>query len=473
MNSNVLFQISTIVLALALAAVLIVVYVIPEEESYVKHNVNEGLIEVDEFDIVDEYSRSSTKGRLLVVNDGEFKIKLIADITVAQGDFGGFRATFDSGVVVDRLYCEFNGDIEETEVSGYSLFYYSDYIKGGQTTIVVDSSELDVTGKHKPGSGMLVVDLKMDPKKSIDGVDTVECFIGIGSRTSPEGYRILNPAYEKFFLPTKDANKEEKGGYYKQDAYQKDLRISDSIEPVTVRFDGPGLTLKLSPSISAVNDNVFSFVPDLVIPAGQGKFRSLRMSFGVEPFSHSKILSATYTDLEAMDPKAYAYGSRYYLGKGAAIESDELRFTDSRTFTFDKDLDHGDVSVSIVVEMAQEGRVNTYSKMLDFHLSRSGVFYDIVDYWVRGHAVDHPTDGDMVDFKRTVESGNVVRIWGDYTEISKLARLDTAYDPKSVLTAAIYVSDEGATYSKAFYNDGSLATDLDAWATSVLAEDAP
>jgi hypothetical protein len=67
----------------------------------------------------------------------------------------------------------------------------------------------------------------------------------------------------------------------------------------------------------------------------------------------------------------------------------------------------------------------------------------------------------------------VVRIWGDYTEVSKLARLETAYDPDSVLTAAVYVSDEGATYSKAFYNNGRLAADLDAWATSVLAKDAP
>ncbi len=180
MNSNVVFQISTVVLALALAAVLIVVYVIPEDNSYVKPKINSGLIEVDEFDIVDSYSGSSTKGRILVINDGELRIRLMADIIVAEGDWSGFGASFSEGVVVERICCEFNGDIEETESNGYCYFYNG--TRGAE--IIVDCEYHPYsTGKHKPGSGTLMVDLKMDPEKRDDGLDAVMCATGIGCRT--------------------------------------------------------------------------------------------------------------------------------------------------------------------------------------------------------------------------------------------------------------------------------------------------
>ena len=465
MNSNVVFQISTVVLALALAAVLIVVYVIPEDNSYVKPKINSGLIEVDEFDIVDSYSGSSTKGRILVINDGELRIRLMADIIVAEGDWSGFGASFSEGVVVDRICCEFNGDIEETESNGYCYFYNG--TRGAE--IIVDCEYHPYsTGKHKPGSGTLMVDLKMDPEKRDDDLDAVMCTIGIGSRTSEKGIRIIHPAYERFLLPVKDADREEAGGSYRQDGEVQRLRISDGIDPMTVVFRDPDLVLDLRPTISANDDGTFTFAPNLAIPAGQGKFRSLAMNFYVEPYGHSRTVSATFTDLESADPKAYAYGSQYYLTKGAKIESDRLEFTDSITFAFDGDLDKAQVGVFVIVGMSQDGRVNTFSKMIGFEISRSGIFYDTVDCRLTSQMEKSPTSEQMIDFKNLVESGDVVRITGDFTAISRFADLGVSFDTEGAFTAVVFDKSQGSLHSKTFYAGADLRIRLDAWAVSML-----
>ena len=121
MNSNVIFQISTVVLALVLAAVLIVVCVIPDEHNYSYPDINDGLIEVDSFDIADEYSGSSAAGNLFVINDGEFKVRLAADINIVDGDWGGFSIEAYDHLVVDSIYCEFNGSIDHGVNSSLGL----------------------------------------------------------------------------------------------------------------------------------------------------------------------------------------------------------------------------------------------------------------------------------------------------------------------------------------------------------------
>jgi|GEM_PF-2633620 len=472
MNSNVIFQISTIVLALILAAVIIVVYVIPDDNSYVEPNVNEGLIEVDEFDLVDKYSGSSAKGKILVINDGEFKVKLFAEMEITEEDFGGFGVIVLDGAVVDHFYCEFNGDIAETSGSeGYSWFYYSENIPDGRgrTVIDVDSSGYpDQTGKHKAGSGTLIVDFKMDPKKDINNIDTVEFIVGVGSRVTEEGYQVIHPANQRFFLPTVDENKEEKGDQFRHDDIVNKIRVGDDIDPVTVQFEGNDLSFDLSPELVVSDDGSFTFTPNLVIPADQGKFRSLTLSFYPAPYDHMKVISATYTDFESLDPKAYAYGSQYYLTKGAAIESDEMVFTDSRTFILDEDYDKGYMGVFVRLDMSQGGYVNTFSLLYQLELSRSGIFYDVTDCRLSGHEETNPTDSEMVDFKLTVESGDVVVITGDFTKISRLTDMGVEYDPESVATAVWYDRETGGFYSKVFYDRQDFQHELDVWAISIM-----
>ena len=208
MNANVIFQISTVILALALAAVLIVVYVIPDEHLYSYPDVNDGLIEVDSFDIVDEYSGSSTTGKIFAIDDGEFKARLVADINVVDGDWGGFGINAYDHLVVDSIYCEFNGSIDHgDQLAGYVMYFYSPYVSHGrgETTISIDSKRPSVnpTNKYAPGSGTLVVDFKFDPSVSINELDSAEIVVGIGSRTTPEGYERLWPTYQSFMIPTK------------------------------------------------------------------------------------------------------------------------------------------------------------------------------------------------------------------------------------------------------------------------------
>jgi hypothetical protein len=460
-----------IVLALILAAVIIVVYVIPDDNSYVEPNVNEGLIEVDDFDLKDPYSGSSAKGRILVINDGEFKVKLVAEMDITEKDFAGFGVTVLDGAVVDRFYCEFNGDIAETEgPEGYSWFFYNGNLSHGRgmTQITVDSSSVYATGKHRAGSGTLIVDFKMDPKKDIRNIDTVEFIVGVGSRVTEEGYQDIHPAYQRFFLPTVDENKEEKGDQFRHDDIVSEIKVGDSIDPVTIQFEGNDLSFYLSPDLTVNDDGSFTFTPNLTIPADQGKFRSLTLSFYPEPYDHTKVTSATYTDFESLDPKAYAYGSQYYLTKGATIESDELVFTDSRTFSLDEDYDKGHMDLLIRLDVSQGGYVNTFSLLYQLDFSKSGIFYDVTNYRLSGHEETNPTDGEMLDFKLTVESGNVVVITGDFTKISRLTDMGVEYDPESVATAVWYDRETGEFYSKVFYDHQDFQHELDVWAISIM-----
>jgi hypothetical protein len=453
MNSNVVFQISTVVLALALATVLIVVYVIPEdeEEDYVMPVFNEGLIEVDGFDIVDESTGSSAKGKILAINDSEFRIRLIADIAVAEGDPYGFRMSVRENAVVDRLYCEFNGDIEEsTNSNGYCRCEYYEY-GTHMTEIHVDSLYYG-TGKHKSGSGTLILDFKIDPKWRSDDLDVVQCFISIGDTYSG--------SYVRIFLPAKDPNKEVEGGSYSQEKETRSLRTSDPLDPIEIRFEDQDLVMNMYPVLSDNGDGTSTFTPNLVIPAGQGKFRGLNLRF------IDKHVSATYTDFESMDPKAYSYESQYYLGKGAGIESDELEFTDSRTFAYPESEDKYGFSLRISLTMSQDGVLNTFSKTIGFHFSRSGIFYETVRCYLDSSEQTSPTYEQQIEFKKKVESGDVVCIYGDFTKIAEFTRMGVSYDPSASKVAVIYDRDKGEFHSHVFYR--MSGDSLDVWAVSVL-----
>ena len=205
MNSNVIFQIFTVVLAILLAAVLIFVFVIPHDEPYVKPDVNVGIIEVDEFDLYDDETGSHTTGKIFVMNDDEYRIRLVANITVCEGDLGGFEASFYDGMVVESIICDFNGNIHQGESGDYVSFHYVDYYDDrGWTSICVDSSApVYRTHKQAPGSGTLIVDLILDPKKDIKEIEQIEAYVGIGLKGQS-----LFPIFEHFYLPTKAVTEE-------------------------------------------------------------------------------------------------------------------------------------------------------------------------------------------------------------------------------------------------------------------------
>jgi hypothetical protein len=201
MNSNVIFQIFTVVLAILLAAVLIFVFVMPHDEPYVNPDINAGMIEVDEFNLYDDETGSHSTGKIFVMNDDEYKIRLVADITVCEGDQGGFCASFYDGMVVESMICDFNGDIEQTQSGGYSKYYYLEHYKErGLTEVVVDCSVTAAyhTYETGPGSGTLIVDLVLDPNKDIKEIEQIEVYVGIGYKKPA-----LFPIGQYFYLPTK------------------------------------------------------------------------------------------------------------------------------------------------------------------------------------------------------------------------------------------------------------------------------
>ncbi len=454
MNSNVIFQISTVLLALALAAVLIVVYVLPPDEGtegYVDPTFNHGLLAIEDFHIADDSTESSAEGKIFAINDGEFKIKLIASMTIGENNPIGFQVAVWNNMVADSIYLEFNGDIEESmKNDGWGSCFYHEY-GTHSTEIFIDSTYSFVTKKHGPGSGTLVADFSMDPKWRSEDVDTVEFFVNVG---------FSEDSHARFFLPAKDPDREVKGLSYTLGRESRNLMMSDPIEPINIRFEDQSLVLNLSPELSINEDDTFTFSPHLTIPAGQGKFRSLRLSITTE-----NVLSATYTDFESMDPKASVRIPEYYLEKGADIESDRLEFTDSCTFALEKGVDKTHVFLNIKLVMSQDGILNTFTSAIDFHFSRSGIFYNTILCLLDSDEQNNPTYGQQMDFKRKVESGDVVYITGDFTKIARLTDIGVQYVPNTYGTAVIYDRNTGEFHSHVLYK---FTDRLDDWAESVV-----
>ena len=74
----------------------------------------------------------------------------------------------------------------------------------------------------------------------------------------------------------------------------------------------------------------------------------------------------------------------------------------------------------------------------------------------------------MLDFKKAAESGDVVCVRGDFTEISRLT-MRAVYERGSVATAVL--CHDGELYSKAFFSNDGLRDNLDSWAISILGGD--
>ena len=79
-----------------------------------------------------------------------------------------------------------------------------------------------------------------------------------------------------------------------------------------------------------------------------------------------------------------------------------------------------------------------------------------------------PTYEQMMDFKSLVESGDVVRITGDFTAISRFADLGVSFDPEGAFTAVVFDKSQRSLHSKTFYAGADLRIRLDAWAVSML-----
>ena len=467
MNSNVIFQIFTVVLAILLAAVLIVVFVLPHDESYVKPDVNAGMIEVDGFDLYDEETRSHSVGKIFVMNDGEYRIRLVADITVCEGDVGGFRAAFLDGMLVESIFCDFNGDIQQAEFGDYVNFFYIDYYDDrGLTEVIVDSSApLYPTNRQEPGNGTLTVDLIMDPKKDIKEIEQIEVYVGIGYKPP-----VLFPIQQHFYLPTEDKNKEVEGKSFHLDLVQTDVNIPGIVEGASgLHVDDPLMECTISPVFTSNPDGTYTFSPNIVIPSGQGNLRELSLIYYM---MNADVVSKTTTDLCKIDSKAYVSSTttttEYSLMRGSPLESIEIDFEDTMTFRMFDGYDKSEIAVSILMKTADNGHINTCYRMISFYVSESGIFFGYQNCVLTERMQDKPTEADMVWFRDLVESGDVIGIRGDYTKVSRFVDIGMDYDPGYKVTAVYCDKSTGVIYSKGFEEYiNRYSKPLDDWIISI------
>ncbi len=449
MNSNVILQVFTVVLALLLAAVLIFVFVMPHDEPYVRPDVNAGMIEVDEFDLFDDETGSRTAGKMFVMNDGEYRIRLVADITVCEGDRGGFRASFFDGMVVDSIICDFNGDIQQAEYGDYVSFsYVSYYDDRGLSSISVDSSAPGYqTHRQEPGSGTLVADLVLDPEKDIRDIEQIEVYVGIGYKG-----QYMFPIYQHFYLPTEDANKEVEGKSFHLDPVQTDVKIPGAAEGASGLYVAdPLMECTISPVFTSNPDGTYTFSPNITIPSGQGKLRELSLIYYT---MNADVVSKTTTDLRKTDSKAYIGSTKttteYGLMKGSPLESAEIDFDDALTFRMFDGYDKSEIAISILMKTADNGYVNTCYRMISFYVSESGIFFDYQNCNLNERMQEDPTEADIVWFRDLVLSGDVIGIRGDYTKISGFVDIGMDYDPGYKVTAVICDKGTGTIYSEGF-----------------------
>jgi hypothetical protein len=173
MNSNVIFQISTAVLASILAAVLIFLFVIPEDEFHT--TLNDDVKNSTAFELVDDYTGSSFEGSVLVSHTGSnTELTMVAHIDIAQRDVGPAFVFFDNSLIVKNAMTDFNGSTSDSYIT-YCHGKLLNYLQIGSLH----------PQAYDKGSGELIVQAVMSNLDSIPS--EISLTLAIGSKINDDG----------------------------------------------------------------------------------------------------------------------------------------------------------------------------------------------------------------------------------------------------------------------------------------------
>lgn len=190
-NTKVVLEIATIVLALALAAVLIVVYVVPDDDEF-RTTLNDDVRYSTTFDIKDDYTGSSMNGSVFASHSGsDTKITISTHIEITDADDGPAFIYLDKGLLLDDVLSNFAGSISDSKL-GYA---YSG--EGGMV------NRLEIGYIHPrasdKGSGDLVATIVFAKGASIPS--EVKLAVAIGARTYENGVHAIGVTYEDMVIP--------------------------------------------------------------------------------------------------------------------------------------------------------------------------------------------------------------------------------------------------------------------------------
>lgn len=131
-----------------LVSASIVVISVVEDRDRPSVEINEGLMQVTEFDLTDPYGLGSTaKGTIFFIDEGEdIRVRVVADVNIIPGDYGGYLLHGYDYLSPAEVVSGYNGDTSGQLIDcspGGPRFSIdrapgSTQSKGGTGTIIVD-----------------------------------------------------------------------------------------------------------------------------------------------------------------------------------------------------------------------------------------------------------------------------------------------------------------------------------------------
>lgn len=176
-----------IVAAILVAAIIITVIVAYNMQDDKKDDdvqINENVLSHDYFSIVYEPTETYSNGSYFIIEEnGQLKMKIIADINVGAEDFGGISFNFIEGFKVTDITCDFGDGPISKHVS---LWTTGDHDKDITSYVEIEKG----IGTQPIGGGTGTVEIELEIAK---GIENPYFLIGVGSMISDNGTVIINP----------------------------------------------------------------------------------------------------------------------------------------------------------------------------------------------------------------------------------------------------------------------------------------
>lgn len=171
MNTNEVFRISTVLLAVILVAVLLMPYLTADDKPI--KIINPKVEGIESFELIDESTSSFVRGSLLISNSlAEYDFQIILYFFIAESDFGGL--SIDSEQAVPKII--FSSYQDDPFALNTHVQRLDDH-----TTVFVGRSLYTDDAIGGGGYGHMVLGFKIK-ENSVYGIDDpVKIKVGIGS----------------------------------------------------------------------------------------------------------------------------------------------------------------------------------------------------------------------------------------------------------------------------------------------------
>ena len=153
-------------------------------------DINEDVVDVKSFNIVDEGTGTYTDGTVFIINsNGDLKVKVIAELFIGDQDFGGVTYSMEH-LGVSSVFCDYRFEDDSTAYV-HTLDHLGEYGR-----VEVASSQEPTGG----GKGYIEVEFGSTNTLSPSGHENLELIIGVGSKILPGGTKVWGNTTETIVI---------------------------------------------------------------------------------------------------------------------------------------------------------------------------------------------------------------------------------------------------------------------------------